>query len=129
MRKMKTENRKALEQAKVGDIIIINTNFGRQLLKIIRIGNKYFFTQNNRGWRKTDGREKGGGNTWGTNFCKLATSDEIASVNKASRRRRYIENLQNTDYQKLSEEVLKKLCKIIYEAQNEIPHPKQTEGE
>lgn len=100
----------SLENAKVGDLLIVTHRYNKQLLTIEKV-QKNFVISGSYKFRKTTGSLVSS-DSWSTSTAKLATQEDIDAFRKEVRRHKMVNQCRDIDFASLSDSQLEQILEI-----------------
>lgn len=100
----------SLENAKVGDLLIITHRWNKQLLTVEKV-HKNFVISGSYKFRKTTGLLVTS-DSWSTSTAKLATQEDIDAFRKEVKRHKMVNQCRDILFEKLSDSQLEKVIEI-----------------
>lgn len=105
----------SLENAKVGDLLIVTHRWSKQLLTVEKV-HKNFVIAGSYKFRKATGSLVSS-DSWSTSTAKLATQEDIDAFRKEAKRHKMVSQCRDILFEKLSDSQLEQIL--------EIANPKQ----
>lgn len=105
-----TFNMENLENAKVGDLLLIYGGDTDRLATVKRTTSTRVITNNDTAFRKKDGCEVGQANIWWKKHARLATESDI----KRFKRESWIGKCRNINFNNLTDSQLQEILNIAY---------------
>ena len=104
----------SLENAKVGDKLIVTNRWNKQLLTVEKVQKNFVITKNYK-FRKRDGSLVG--HSWSMSTAKLATQEEIDAFRKAQNHRVLANKCRDINFESLSDAQLEQILEIASQKQ------------
>ena len=101
----------SLENAKVGDLLIVTHRCNKQLLTVEKV-QKNFVIAGCYKFRKTTGSLVSS-DSWNTSTAKLATQEDIDAFRKEVKRHKMISQCRDIIFEKLSDSQLEQILEIV----------------
>ena len=100
----------SLENAKVGDLLIVTHRWNRQLLTVEKV-HKNFVIAGSYKFRKSDGSLVAS-DSWSTSTAKLATQEDIDAFRKEVKRHKMVSQCRDIDFTSLTNSQLEQILEI-----------------
>lgn len=101
----------SLENAKVGDSLIVTHRWNKQLLTVEKV-HKNFVISGSYKFRKSDGSLVTS-DSWNTSTAKLATQEDIDAFRKEVKRHKMISQCRDINFESLSNSQLEQILEIV----------------
>lgn len=105
----------SLENAKVGDKLIVTSRWSKQLLTVEKV-HKNFVIAGGYKFRKANGSEVSS-DSWDTSIAKLATQEDIDAFRREVKHHKMISQCRDINFENLSDSQLEQILEIANKKQ------------